>query len=177
MRGKMIQIENLDADWVVFKYERLPIFCYRCGLLGHQDHECPQLKTGCFATNEGDFQYGPWLRSMAPRGGRKKDASIPHLVAREMDDEDVLSVFEELEESQHIGRPAKELPIVVGIENPTLTATTPRSSTVVVARENLLSTVTQEDSNVQNGIVVPNSVLAFDSNSKLIIHDQIQDLD
>ena len=55
MRGKMIQIENLDAGWVVFKYEKLPIFCYFCGILGHQDHECPQLKTGCFSSDEDEF--------------------------------------------------------------------------------------------------------------------------
>ena len=77
MRGKMIQIENLDANWAVFKYERLPIFCYCCGLLGHQDCECPQLKTGCFAANEDDFQYGSWLCSIAPRGGRKKRCLYP----------------------------------------------------------------------------------------------------
>lgn len=34
MRGKMIQIEDSEDEWVVFKYERLPIFCYRCGILG-----------------------------------------------------------------------------------------------------------------------------------------------
>ena len=177
MRGKMIQIENLDADWAVFKYERLHIFCYRCGLLGHQDRECPQLKTGCFAADEDDFQYGPWLRSMAPRGGRKKDAGIPHSMARDVDDEDVLSVSEEPEESQHIGRPAKELPMVDGIGNPAHLAATPGSITAVVARENLLSAVMQVDSNVRKDIAVPDSVLAFDSNSKLIIQDQIQDLD
>ena len=35
MRGKMIQIEDLEPSWVVFKYERLPIFSYRCEILGH----------------------------------------------------------------------------------------------------------------------------------------------
>ena len=59
----------------------------------------PQLKTGCFAADEDDFQYGPWLRSMPPQGGRKKDAGIPHSMAWDVDDEDVLSVSEEPEES------------------------------------------------------------------------------
>ena len=142
--------------------------CYCCGLLGHQDRECPLLKTGCFAA---DFQFGAWLRSMASRGGRKKDAGIPHSMARDVDDEHVLSVFEEPEESQHIGRPAKELPMVDGIGNPAHPVATPGSITAVVARENLLSAVTQEDSNVRKDIAVPDSVLAFDSKSKLIIQD------
>nr|POE51275.1 uncharacterized protein CFP56_65281 [Quercus suber] len=58
MCGKMIQIEDLEPSWVVFKYERLPIFCYRCGILGHQDTECPQLKTGCFSSDDDVFQFG-----------------------------------------------------------------------------------------------------------------------
>ena len=52
MRGKMIQIDDLEASWVAFKYERLLIFCYIYGILGHQDRECLQLKKGCFSTNE-----------------------------------------------------------------------------------------------------------------------------
>ena len=72
MHGKMIQIEDLEPSWVVFKYERLPIFCYRCGILGHQDKECPQLKMGCFSSDDDVFQFGPWLRSLPPKGSGKK---------------------------------------------------------------------------------------------------------
>ena len=35
IRGRKINIEKEEARWVQFKYERLPNFCYRCGLLEH----------------------------------------------------------------------------------------------------------------------------------------------
>ena len=67
MRGKMIQIEGMEKGWVHFKYERLPIYCYRCGILGHQERECQKTKKGCFTVDEDDFQFGPWLRVMGPK--------------------------------------------------------------------------------------------------------------
>ena len=44
MRGKMIHIEDVEEGWVYFKYERLPTFCYCCGILGHQDRECRTIQ-------------------------------------------------------------------------------------------------------------------------------------
>ena len=44
MRGKIVHIENVEERWVSFKYERLPTFCYRCGIPSHQDHECQKIK-------------------------------------------------------------------------------------------------------------------------------------
>lgn len=32
LRGKKITIKGDDGRWVYFKYERLPNFCYYCGL-------------------------------------------------------------------------------------------------------------------------------------------------
>ena len=66
MRGKMIQIEGMEKGWVYFKYERLPIYCYRCGILGHQERECQKIKRGCFTVDEDDVQFGPWLRVKGP---------------------------------------------------------------------------------------------------------------
>ena len=95
MRGKMIQIDDLKFSWVAFNYERLPIFGYRCGILDHQDRECPQLKKGCFSADEDGFQFGPWLRSMAPKGNWKKDTRISFSDMRDDEEDDIQSLAED----------------------------------------------------------------------------------
>ena len=43
IRGKKITIEGGEARWVQFKYEKLPNFCYRCGLLSHALTDWPSI--------------------------------------------------------------------------------------------------------------------------------------
>ncbi|KAL0322050.1 UNVERIFIED_CONTAM: hypothetical protein Scaly_2501400 [Sesamum calycinum] len=49
-----------------FTYERLPIFCYGCGILGHIVRDCSErlenLTQG--ASEEETLQYGSWLREL-----------------------------------------------------------------------------------------------------------------
>nr|POE71106.1 hypothetical protein CFP56_27111 [Quercus suber] len=78
MREKMIRIEEMEDVWVFFKYERLPTFFYRCGILGHQECECQGINKGCFHTNDDMLQFGPWLRAIAPKTNHKKENSSPH---------------------------------------------------------------------------------------------------
>ena len=40
MRGKKVCIKGNSERWVFFQYERLPNFCYRCGMLDHGEKEC-----------------------------------------------------------------------------------------------------------------------------------------
>ena len=40
--GKIASMEG-EKFWVNFKYERLPIFCFQCGRLGHDEKRCKEL--------------------------------------------------------------------------------------------------------------------------------------
>ena len=60
-----------------------------------QDRECPQLKKGCFSADEDGFQFGPWLRSMAPKGNWKKDTRISFSDMRDDEEDDIQSLAED----------------------------------------------------------------------------------
>nr|POE80640.1 hypothetical protein CFP56_15044 [Quercus suber] len=60
----------------ILSNERLPIFCYRCGILGHQERECPSTRRGCISVDEEDLQYGPWLGIVDPKAVKGKTSSI-----------------------------------------------------------------------------------------------------
>ncbi|XP_074295381.1 uncharacterized protein LOC141623203 [Silene latifolia] len=52
------------------KYERLPIFCYGCGLLGHGEKECDE---GPY--EESELAFGEWLRA-SPKKVLKTNAEL-----------------------------------------------------------------------------------------------------
>lgn len=64
---KGMKLKRDDGEWafVDFKYERLPTFCFLCGVLEHGDKYCPFLLRGGEAKTE--KPYGAWLRA----GGRR----------------------------------------------------------------------------------------------------------
>ena len=39
-RGRKIGLSKGGEGWVSFKYERLPNFCYWCGILTHGEKDC-----------------------------------------------------------------------------------------------------------------------------------------
>ena len=62
VRGKKITVEGGECRWVNFKYERLPNFCYRCGLLNHALKYCPENGEENNRTEGEELQYGAWMK-------------------------------------------------------------------------------------------------------------------
>ena len=62
IRGKKITIEGGESRWVSFKFERLPNFCYSCGLLDHSLKDCSDELDVTKEKEASILQYGSWLR-------------------------------------------------------------------------------------------------------------------
>lgn len=60
-RKKKMKKEGGDWFWVEFKYERLPNFCFLCGIIGHTEKFCHLLFEG--VNEEYEIPYGSWLRA------------------------------------------------------------------------------------------------------------------
>ncbi|XP_058771885.1 uncharacterized protein LOC131645226 [Vicia villosa] len=81
-RGTMVKVKEKNLR-VHFKYERLPLFCYVCGRLGHQMKDCETVEDlseeGFEELEEQDLSYGQWLRASplpkASEDQKKRDSS------------------------------------------------------------------------------------------------------
>ncbi|KAK9983880.1 hypothetical protein SO802_033405 [Lithocarpus litseifolius] len=76
-RGGFIVGSDGVKSWVSFKYERLPIFCHYCGLLGHDLKHCAAHYAVEKKGGRVDYQYGDFLRASGGglRASVSKDAS------------------------------------------------------------------------------------------------------
>ena len=71
-RGGFIASSDDQRTWVRFKYERLPIFCHFCGLLGHNLRHCASHYAMEKNGGQVEYQYGDWLKAL---GGCPKSSS------------------------------------------------------------------------------------------------------
>jgi hypothetical protein len=62
-RGRKLKLEG-DSSWISFQYERLPKFCFQCGVICHEPERC--LKRSDLRNQVSSTQYGPWLRAPLP---------------------------------------------------------------------------------------------------------------
>lgn len=60
MSGLFLKRDGLKPAWVSFKYEKLPIVCYKCGRLAHDTKSCKII------INKKEQSYGSRLRAEDP---------------------------------------------------------------------------------------------------------------
>ena len=68
-RGGLIAGLDGVKYWVNFKYERMPLFCHYCGLLGHDTRHCASFYAATKNVGEVECPYGDWLRAGGLRTG------------------------------------------------------------------------------------------------------------
>ncbi|XP_012837518.1 PREDICTED: uncharacterized protein LOC105958060 [Erythranthe guttata] len=62
-RGMYLHEANGNKVWVTVTYERLPNFCFLCGILGHGAGKCPLRYEEGFIDPGENLPYGTWLRA------------------------------------------------------------------------------------------------------------------
>jgi hypothetical protein len=79
-RGRTAKLEKGREVWISFKYERLPNFCYWCGLVTHSDKDCPHWLRNQETLQIEDQQFGSWLRASNERSWRKMEIKIEGII-------------------------------------------------------------------------------------------------
>ena len=51
------------TTWVDFKYEKIHLFCFNCGIIGHSKDLCTQARKKSLEPNAKQ-SFGPWIRSI-----------------------------------------------------------------------------------------------------------------
>uniref|UniRef100_A0A803PVI8 CCHC-type domain-containing protein n=1 Tax=Cannabis sativa TaxID=3483 RepID=A0A803PVI8_CANSA len=69
LRGQFVTFPWMaDELWLDYRYERLPDFCYECGIIGHVFDKCPLFLEKIDDGVEPSLLYGPWMEgSPLPR--------------------------------------------------------------------------------------------------------------
>jgi hypothetical protein len=65
-RGRIIRVQDKEL-WVALQYEKIPRFCFNCGVAMHNNQKCGEYGGRKMQRAEKTDDYGPWLRVSSPR--------------------------------------------------------------------------------------------------------------
>lgn len=71
-RGRMLRMKEKEI-WIPFQYEKVPKYCFRCGLICHRKEGCERKEERRKHGENSIFEYGPWLRATSPRRGMERE--------------------------------------------------------------------------------------------------------
>lgn len=62
---RWVNFQGVDGtkQWLQVIYERLPFFCFLCGILGHGEEDCPLRYEEGFREPAKGLPYGSWMRA------------------------------------------------------------------------------------------------------------------
>lgn len=79
---------ELEPQWISFKYVHMPIFCYWCGVLNHDEKDCKIWVRSRGTLKKEEQQYGAWMRDFTGRfqvahavqnkSGQNMNSMAPH---------------------------------------------------------------------------------------------------
>lgn len=72
LRGTKLKL-GTECVWVEFRYEKVPTFCFYCGIIGHSERICLRKVEDAKENKVCEGQYGEWRRAVFLSGGRRGD--------------------------------------------------------------------------------------------------------
>lgn len=70
LRGTKLKL-GTECVWVEFRYEKVPTFCFYCGIIGHSERTCFRKVEDAKENKVCEGQYGEWVRAVILSGGRR----------------------------------------------------------------------------------------------------------
>lgn len=75
-RGRKVILDDEEEVWVSFRYEKLPNFCYWCGMFCHDDKDCDIWLSSKGSLPLESQEFGAWMQATPFNLGRKTFCSM-----------------------------------------------------------------------------------------------------
>ncbi|XP_010678228.1 uncharacterized protein LOC104893789 [Beta vulgaris subsp. vulgaris] len=78
-RKQKIRRKDGKVSSIEYKYERLPNFCFRCGVMGHSDKDCHDAT---YDEDDQELGWGTWLKASPLKGRLRNKEEVVAITTR-----------------------------------------------------------------------------------------------